>query len=464
MLGFSLLELLMVVAVISSVVAVGIFMVSGVTQSIKASKLQSDVATLNSAVRTYLTHGGVFAASADGQKVLDQMKTVADSTSKLRLAGVRSSMIDARLRGILATGNGTERAVWNPAKLRFEVKTAGTGFSDFDLAGTAPAVDAEEKRQGSMSLAAKDKWVWDSGTATTGRVTPTAVLTTSVASVEAPPPSGPVQLATPAFSLPGAIYSMSDYTPNLSVSLLDRNVPGVAKILYSINDGPGLEYKGVPLSIPPAFLATVRTYAAAINSDSYEDSDLRTANYETIYFTGTSAGNFYSPAGDKKLVTNLTGGLRSPVFKWGTPADLTDKQNQLTFTGSSFSKIAPDKEFVLGTLSYYNGTTNSGTNATSVKIAIDLNLSEPAVKETLTFTFNLLSTPNNGKTEDADADYVYIPDVSTNFNTTIKGKKFALVLRFGEHTADGFTTIDTFHAHEGKTLTGSIYGRLTEVK
>jgi hypothetical protein len=249
----------------------------------------------------------------------------------------------------------------------------------------------------------------------------------------------------------------------LTVSLRDRNAPGEARILYSIDNGPWREYTGTPLSIPPLFLSTLRTYASATNGDYYEDSDVRTEKYETIYFTGNSAGNFHSPLGDKNLLTNLIAGLRLPQFKWGEPAGKIDQQNELDFTGASFSRIAPDEEFVVGTLSYYNGTTKTGTNATSVKIAIDLNLTEPAVTEKLNFTFNLLSTPNKGKSADDDADYVYIPSVSTNFSTTIKGKTFALVLRFGEHTADGFTTIDTFHAHEGKTLTGKIYGRLTEV-
>jgi hypothetical protein len=224
-------------------------------------------------------------------------------------------------------------------------------------------------------------------------------------------------------------------------------------------------YTGKPLSIPPVFLSTLRTYAVALNNEFYEDSDLRTENYETIFFTGASAGNFYSPAGDAGLVTNLTGRLRLPDFTWGTPAGSGNKHNELEFKGASFRRVAPDEEFELGTLSYYNGTTVSGTNATSVKILIDLNLSEPiVVKEPLSFTFNLLSTPNKGKSDDDDADYVYIPQVSSNFSTVIKGKTFALVLRFGEHSKNGFTTIDTFHAHENKTLTGTIYGRLTEVK
>jgi hypothetical protein len=347
--------------------------------------------------------------------------------------------------------------------MRFELSTSGTGFSGFDLEGVPSVVDAEETRSGSMNLAVNDKWIWDSADASQARAVPQAVFTSLVANIEAPSPASITRLATPDVSMPGALYDFSAYSPNLSVSLRDRNPPGVAQILYSIDNGPWKLYTGTPLSIPPVFLSTMRTYAAAINDENYEDSDLRTESYETIYFTGASAGNFYLPLGDSKLASNLTGSLRSPTFKWGNPAALLTKPNELTFTGASFTKVAPDQEFALGSLSYYNGTTNSGTNATSVKIAIDLNLSEPAVKETLDFTFRLLSTPNKGKNPDEDADYVYIPDVSTTFSTVIKGKTFALVLRFGDHTADGFTTIDTFHAHEGKTLTGTIYGRLTEV-
>lgn len=461
--GFSLIELLMAVAVISMVVAVGIFVTSGLTSSVKASKLQSDVATVNNAVRTYLMNGGTIAKTADGQKVLEQLKTVADNGSQLRLAGVKNSMIDPRLRGKLASGSGPERAVWNSEKMRFELTTTGAGFSAFDLDGTPPAVEAEEKRSGTMNLATKDKWVWDSTGATPGKAKRETVLTTPMAIIEPSAPASITRLLPPDVSKPGALYDFNTYCPNLNITLTDRNAPGEARLLYSIDNGPWLVYNGTPLSIPPVFLSTLRTYAAAVNGEFYEDSSMRTEKYETIYFTGASTGKFHSPLGDNKLVTNLIGGLRSPTFWWGTPAAASDKQNQLNFTGASFTRIPPDKEFVLGTLSYSNGTTKSGTNATSVKIAIDLNLTEPSAKETLNFTFNLLSTPNKGKNADDDADYVYIPEVSSSFSTTIKGKTFALVLRFGEHTADGFTTIDTFHAHEGKTLTGTIYGRLTEV-
>jgi prepilin-type N-terminal cleavage/methylation domain-containing protein len=459
--GFSLIEAMLVVAVLSSVVSAGCLVYSVLAGTIRKNKLQADVVTLNNAVRTYLTHGGKISVS-DGAQVLHQLKTTLDAAGSKRLAGLRGSMIDPRLRGSLVHNPGVERAVWNPGNLRFEVQTSGSGFSAFDLGGD-PLATMTEDRSRTLDLATRDKWVWDFADGTVRKPAPTVAATSHVGVSVPNPPAAIARLVPPDFSLPGTLYDFSAFNPMLEVSLRDRNAPGEARILYSINNGAWIEYSGSPLHIPPEFTTTVRAYAAAVNAEYFEDSDQQTERYETIYFTGSSAGKFHSPAGDSRLLTNLTGGLRSPTFLWGDPATPDRKQNELNFSGARFENIPPDKEFVVGELQYFNGTTYAGTNATSVQIAIDLDLTKPGVKESLNFTFNLLSTPNHGRNADADADFVFIPDVSTNFRTTIKGQTFALVLRFGEHGAHGFTTIDTFHAHEGKALRGSIYGRLTAV-
>ena len=453
----------MVVAVLSSVVSAGYLVFSSTTEAARAGKLQSDVVTINNAIRTYLVHGGRIPATADSQAVLASLKSTADQSSGARIAGLRGTMLDARLRGIPATVPGTDRAVWNPAKQRFEIQTTGAGFSAFDLGADPAAPVAEEARARTLDLAATDKWVWDHADSSISRPVMREVFTANVAQFEPPPPPVITRLATPDVSLAGALYDYSAFSPNLAVSLIDPNPPGTARLFYSIENGPWVEYTGVPLSLPPQLTTRLRTYAAAVNGEDYEDSEPRTETYETIYFTGTSAGKFHTPVGDNLMATNLAAGQRSPNFKWGVPATADRKQNELNFTGSSFVRVAPDQEFQLGTLTYYNGTTRSNTNATGIQIAIDMDLTTPGVRESLNFTFRLLSTPNRGRNANEDADYVWIPDVSTTFRTTIKGKQFQLVLRFGEHSANGFTTIDTFHAHEGKLLTGTIYGRLSEV-
>lgn len=461
--GYSLLELLMVVAVLSSVMAIGYFAVSSLTGTVRAGKLENDVVTINNAVRTYLTHGGKIPATTTGQQVIVRLKTTTNQSSSKKLAGLKGTMLDPRLRGELISGAGPVRAVWNASSQRFEVKARGPGFRAFNLGGDPAAMEEEEDRFGTLDLAHKDNWIWDSdGTAITAKA-PRTVQTTVMAYNEPSPPGTITRLATPDVSLRGTLYDLSAFSPTLTVSLVDRNMPGTSKIYYSLENGPWIEYTGTPLQIPPRFTTTLRTYAAATNQEDYEDSDQRTEMYETIYFTGTSTGKFHTPVGEARLKTSIGPGQRNSNFKWGDPATTDRMQNELNFTGASFANVAPDEEFVLGGLDYYNGTTWSGTNATAVQIAIDLDLTTPGVRESLNFTFKLQSTPNLGRNADVDADYVYIPNVSTNFRTVIKGHTFALVLRFGEHGPDGFTTIDTFHAHEGKTLRGTIYGRLTAV-
>lgn len=461
--GFSLLELLMGVAVLSCVLAGAYLIVSGTHSAVRGGKLQSDTAAINSAIRAYLVHGGKIPAGASGAEVIAKLKSRADQSSAARMAGLHSAMLDPRLRGIAADATSSERAVWNAGKLRFEIRSSGAGFSAFDLSGDAAAPVVEETRKGALNLAVTDKWVWDHADGSTTKPVMREVMTMNVAQVDPAVPSVITKLAVPDVSIPGALYDISAFNPLMKVSLIDPNPPGTARLFYSIDGGPWLPYGSTPLNIPANLTTRVRTYAAAVNVENYEDSDLRTETYETIYFSGRVTGVFHSPLGDLRILTNLIAGLKLPLFKWGS-ALLGSKQNQLEFAGDSFTRVAPDQEFKLGTLSYYNGTTAAGTNATSVQFATALDLTTPGVKETLNFTFKLLSTSNLGHDADVDADYVWIPSVKTNFQTTIKGKKFALVLRFGEHSQNGFTTIDTFHAHEGKTLSGTIYGRLTEVQ
>ena len=461
--GYSLLELLMVAAVLSSVMAAGYLAITNITGAVRAGKLQSDVVTINNAVRTYLTHGGTLPAAASGQQVIDRLKSTASKASGKRMAGLKGTMLDPRLRGELITGRGPERAVWNTTKQRFELQTSATGFRAFDLGADPSVAEVEEERTGILALAEKDNWIWDSGKASLSSKAPREVQTAVVSNIEPPPPGAITRLAAPDVSMPGALYDFSAFSPTLKVSLVDRNMPGTSRLFYSLENGPWIAYAGIPLQIPPRFTTTLRTYASATNPEDHEDSDQRTEKYETIYFTGISAGKFHTPVGDTRLLTNIGPGQQNSNFKWGDPATPDKKQNELNFAGASFANIAPDQEFVLGSLDYFNGTTWSGTNATAVQIAIELDLTAPGVKEALNFTFKLQSTPNLGKNADVDADYVYIPDVSTNFRTVIKGHTFALVLRFGEHGPNGFTTIDSFHAHEGKTLRGTIYGRLTAV-
>ena len=82
-----------------------------------------DVATINNAIRTYLVNGGSIPDSTRADEVLARLKCTSDQATSARMAGLRGTMLDARLRGISIATAGPERAVWNSAKQRFEIAT-----------------------------------------------------------------------------------------------------------------------------------------------------------------------------------------------------------------------------------------------------------------------------------------------------------------------------------------------------
>lgn len=477
--GFSLLELLIVIAAISSVTTVAIWNFPGSGNAVKSVKLQQDVAALNRAVRTYLLNGGTIPANATGTSVIEKLKTVASSGSRSKIAGLRHGMIDPRLMGITSSEAGSMKAVWDGAKNSFVLKTEGSGFREFVLnSALAASPAATEDRSTVLALDNSNQWIWNYAEQENAPAGPREGTLALDAPILAAATGKSMQvLQSPTFSKPGTLYQDSDFNPDLKVSLINPNPPNTADTYYSISEGPWVKWIGTALSIPQALTTEVRAYSAPLDPDQYEESAIATAVYETIFFSGVSTGLFKNPKGDPALVSNLLTLITSPYFTYGSPATALGftEPNSLSFTGRSFSYIAPDELFELGTLTYYNGSTYAGTNATSVQLNVTLTFSTPGVTEVLPFTFQLLSTPNtkeekrndwrNAETErqmdDQDADYVYIPQVSTKFSTTIKGRTFYLVLSFGSNSSNGFTTIDEFHTHENKTMTGSIFGRFT---
>ena len=461
MAGFSLVEMLVFVAIISCVAAAAFMLVSNLHDTAASVKFQRNVASLNQAIRSYQVNGGTIPDSATGDQVITLLKCPLSGADAAVHTGLRGASVDRRLRGVISTSSGEPRAVYDATSRRFVIASTGSGFSDFALDDTSAVAEAAVgSRGGPTKFSDGGNWVWNFNEAGAASGGPTVSPAVEPRETEEPPsPDLAISLAPPAFSIPGDIYDASLFRPTLPLTLSDPNPAGAATIYYSVAGGPWLAYTGT-IGIPAELATTVQAYAASTEPDSWSDSLPRTEKYGTIWFSGDSAGLFHTPVGDARLVSSIGPGQKSDTFTWGTPVPATNP-NKLEFKGAHFDRVKPDEEFELGKLTYFNGSTYSGTNATSVQIEMDLKLTVPGVTERLNFTFKLLSTPNNGRDPDADADYVYIPDVSTSFSTTIAGRKFYLVLRFGDHGTNGFTTIDTFHTHEGKTMKGVIIGKLT---
>lgn len=467
--AFSLPELVTVVAVLSITGALGIGVASRVRDAARDVKLENDVAAINAAARAYMANGGSLPSSLTPAEVLERLKTQVTGDDAVQLVGHRGPFMDQRVQGRPLSGMGKARAVWNGQLGRFELRTSGTGFEEFYLDQAAGAAAPKtESRSTVFKFAKLMGWVWDfDGAQNSAPAVPAPAETSTSVPIRptfTPPANASAQrLAPPTFSIPGGMHPYEKFP--LPLILTNPNPAGTSSIMVSLNNGPWQAYDGKPIELPKnALNIGVNAYCMSSQPDSWLDSDSRGELYQTIYFIGQSSGFLHSPLGDSGLVTNLVKGLTGLYFEWGSPAVPLGytKPNSLTFKPEGKFGVVPDQEFKIGELTYYNGTTYSGTNATSVKMRVKLDLEVPRGTEELDFTLRLLSTPNLAtNTLDQSADYVWIPNVATGFSTQIQGQTYYLQLRFGNSTANGFTKVDEFHVHENKSATGTLFGRLT---
>jgi hypothetical protein len=123
-------------------------------------------------------------------------------------------------------------------------------------------------------------------------------------------------------------------------------------------------------------------------------------------FTGSSHGAFGTPVIDTLIDANATFSIEKPnaqseSFILGEPGN-GSMPNKLTFVGTTFSTM-PEQVFSVGSLSYLNGQTFSGTNVSSVPLGVSLNFLQPGPTQQqfqYSFAFNL--TPNSDQSSSAD--------------------------------------------------------------
>jgi len=109
-LAFSLVESLIVVAVIGIVAALGSAVFSNVVTSARDQKLISDVDTLNRSVIAYLGAGGDLSRAKAPEEVLSALKRSMSSAS--RVPTLSGSKIDERLTFTLQSSGEVSQNSW----------------------------------------------------------------------------------------------------------------------------------------------------------------------------------------------------------------------------------------------------------------------------------------------------------------------------------------------------------------
>ncbi|GBC61651.1 hypothetical protein DENIS_2613 [Desulfonema ishimotonii] len=175
-------------------------------------------------------------------------------------------------------------------------------------------------------------------------------------------------------------------------------------------------------------------------------------------FNGSVSGNWADPVPEGS--SPVFEGVGTSYFKWGD-ASFDTPPCHLKFEGYSFSNVSPEIPFKIGKVSYYNGTTGIGTDASSVNLILSLDIQAPIqVKFTPKFSLGLINVPNDGAAWE-NADYVHFPSSLSNEYITLGGTNYKLEI-IGFSQDGGATTVKEFHVLEDNETSAELYGRITQ--
>ena len=207
--AFTLIEVLLVVAVLAIIGGIGVAVVNNISEGTRVSKLENDVAVINSAVQVFRVSGGALPATPTVNNVLAELKKSATAASGAKVAGFRGGTIDPRLTAEFQTtaeaNTSQARALWDPTRAQFVIATTGSvGVKRFVLSDAQGEVDPGTAARGTNNpLATTDEWVWEyDDTAATTPTGPTLPTTGAGTGITPPTAPGTTVLSAPTFSPP----------------------------------------------------------------------------------------------------------------------------------------------------------------------------------------------------------------------------------------------------------------------
>ena len=172
---------------------------------------------------------------------------------------------------------------------------------------------------------------------------------------------------------------------------------------------------------------------------------------------GTSAGVFVNPVGPVGMIAD---GVGTNFFSWGN-AIFGTPQSSLGIAGVGFS-TQTETVFSFGTLTYFNGTIASGTQADAVDLLVTLMLTTPAgVNTPFSFNLQLINSPNTSDPI-ASADIVNFPSFYPSTVFDYDGVLHTLqIVGFGTVSGGGYTTSSSFNVLENQSASVDLLGVVT---
>lgn len=461
------------ISIIGVIVGVATSLISGETNSSKAAKLQSDVATLNQLVSFYVADGGSLAGLSNPQTVLDKMKRTRPQSEWQQHVGIVSGrLVDVRLRATMTTqpdSANNPRAVWDRTKQRFVLSNAsGSAVSDFYLDSTLAGADfgTETRTKSVVSFnSSTSGWVWGASVANPAAnyLDPQPFTTSTpgngfnpndAAPASSTPPADPgtgsggsgggggnpalptlALLPIPTITPAGGTFAFSSFPTTATIT---SGAPaGVATLMYSVNGGGWQPYTGSSIPVIPAMILQARNETTRPAEYSTSPTNTQTYYRLTSGFSGAEEGSWGNAIGGSNLVTSIQNSGTTSTFNSGnTKLDLGNGQyldagvqNSLSFTPATFNSITPNTWFDFGAMQILNGTTFYNSEATGVTLTVNLNLTQPTISATTHVDLGLVSTPNTSDRL-ASADIVQLINPTTDFTVNIDGVQYRLELQW----------------------------------
>ncbi|MFZ5929738.1 MAG: choice-of-anchor K domain-containing protein [Pseudomonadota bacterium] len=139
--------------------------------------------------------------------------------------------------------------------------------------------------------------------------------------------------------------------------------------------------------------------------------------------------------------TAVTSGVGTSEFRWGSHSDpaFLPGYSSLRFSGAAFSGVEPlvfdgvdgftgGTVFDLGTLTYYNGTSLTDTQAYGITLQLDIELSDSSeTVTTLPIVITLLPVNNSGPTPASNADLIIFAPFGASVGVSLHAYEDATV-------------------------------------
>lgn len=441
---------------------------TGFPGTLRSAKLEADVRKLNQLVALYVADGGTLTGVSTEQAVLDHLKRARPLAETKTNVGVATGrFIDVRLRartggGNLPAGQGY-RAKWNSASQRFDLVTSGSGVDEFylDESLSAASFPFDTRTKSVKKLNSSNGWVWGdlANNPTVAYANPTTAGMAGSPTPFDPGADVPVgdpgggsggggsdggsgdeeplptttQLPTPVISPAGGTFPYAAFPTSVTISSNNAPASG-SSLVYRINGGAWQTYSS---SLTVSSGQRVEARNVSVSPLLYTDSTSTTQAYYRYVsgFTGGSSSTWTNVTGESTLVYGVTNDGTTATLTHGNPNGVTPggepfptgSPNVLNFTNQSFSAVQANQAFVLGGLTFINGTTYNESEATNATLQVQLNFSDPALSRVVDINLKLVSTDHVEGDRLASADTVELINPNP-ITLTIDGVTYTLQL------------------------------------